>query len=190
MLAKALEPFGGLHVDVDPAIPYASFSLDLDELMESNDGVTQLNLYFGNGVDARCPGYSYLARSDELRLQNTYFVAEVSAEEEMSEIRKRILYSARNGDEEATDQLLRLRPVPCRYIYFVNKPLCDALYFSQTNFHFWRRFISWGGYPQAFTEFIDDYAAQLDHLRWDTGFNYVVHRRAIKISKVGIYGYF
>lgn len=190
MLSRTLKSFGGLHVHVDPAIPYASFSLDLDEIIQGNDGVSSLNLYFGNGVDARCPGYSYLATATEMRLQNTYFVADTAVEDEMSEIRKRILYSARNGSEEATKLLLNLRPVPCRYVYFVNKPFSDALYFSQTDLNFWRRFLSWGSFPDSFASFVDDHLDALDHLRWDVGFNFVVEGGEVKVSKVGTYGYF
>lgn len=190
-LRYALESFGGLHLDVDLNLPFASFSLDLDEIVDGcSDGVSGINLYFGNGVDSRCPGLSCRATADALLLRNTYFVAATDDGEAMRELSTRILYSPRNGSKSATHHLLAKRPPSCRYVYFANKPACDAVYYSETDLEFYQHFISWAGLPAEFCSYITEHAAELDHLRWDMGFNYVVVDDDVQVSKVGVYGYF
>lgn len=190
-LRESLAGFGGLSLDVDLNLPFASFSMDLDEIIDGTDqGVSWLNLYFGNGVDSRCPGLSCRVTSDELLLQNTYFVGETDDAVAMREIRTRILYSPRNGSGPATMELLGRRPHSTRYVYFANKPLCDAIYYSQTDFAFYEHFVDWAGFPKGYRDFVARSAPMLDHLRWDVGYNYVVVNDDILVSKVGVYGYF
>ena len=42
----------------------------------------------------------------------------------------------------------------------------------------------------AGVDWVTEHAAELDHLRWDMGFNYVVVDDDVQVSKVGVYGYF
>ena len=88
------------------------------------------------------------------------------------------------------DRLLWPELADCQTICVANKQHNDTVYFAGVNVDQLLFFFDRVGYPAEIVDFVRDNRDELDHLRYDVGFDYRTDGGEVEILKSGYYGIF
>jgi hypothetical protein len=83
-----------------------------------------------------------------------------------------------------------LRPelLDCEVIVVANKKFHDGIYFSRVKIDPLIEFLDRERFPDSLVGFVKRYRADLDHMLYDVGIDYVVEQGVVKILKTAFYG--
>lgn len=181
---------GLVDVDARPPRPLAwhMISVELSPAHLRRQARAPVHVYLDTnahkGVDR-----SYELRGDELRLENVYSFHDPRTE--MDEILHRLSRSAFFSRAEGhLGELIPPELLDCGHVCVANKPTADALYFSRVTTAQARFALEWLGWPASFLAFVDARAPELDHARWDVGFDFAVAGGEVRRDRSGIHGTF
>jgi hypothetical protein len=134
-------------------------------------------------------GICYALSAAETRLENFYFFFD--ADTMLEQAAEKIGDSA-YVDETLMpmDRLLWPELTGCQTICVANKQHNDTVYFAGVNVDQLLFFFDRVGYPADIVDFVRDNRDELDHLRYDVGFDYRTHGGEVEILKSGYYGIF
>ena len=168
--------------------PYFMFSIDLDEGIASRERPLEIvNMYIGNPGSSVSSGICYEVGAAGPKLANFYFF--FNAKTQMEEVRAKAACSAHHDLRAAVLEPLFRKPwLDCEVAVVANKQINDGLYFSRVNTGALTDFLETQTYPESLTAFVRDNGAQLDHLLWDLGVDYVVENGKARIVKTAFYG--
>ncbi len=168
--------------------PYFMFSLDLDEAIVTRQRPLEIvNLYIGNPGSSVSSGICYEVGAAGARLANFYFF--FNAKTQMQEVRGKAACSAHHDLRGAVLEPLFRKPwLDCEVAVVANKQRNDGLYFSRVGTPALIDFLETQAWPEALTAFVRDNSADLDHLLWDLGVDYVVEDSKAQIVKTAFYG--
>jgi hypothetical protein len=166
------------------------FSIDI--LAEPGSGLRRLDevhMYVGNPGSAMSSGIAYSIRPEGATLESFYFFFD--ARGGLSEATGKILCSPHvDATRIPIDWLLWPELTRCHTICVANKRQNDTVYFSGIDVDQLLFFLKQLHYPPAIVGFVEENRAQLDHLLYDVGFDYITKDDQVRIVKSGYYGVF
>jgi hypothetical protein len=187
---NAIRPLLPCDVQVNEALPYFMFSLDVNrEFLSGGRDLDIVHMYIGNPGSRVSSGIAYAVTPTGTTLENFYFFFD--AKRDLREAAEKIYCSA-HVDASLIDLDRLLIPVlrDCHTICIANKQKNDTVYFSGINVEQLLFFLKMLRYPPALVGFIEDNRGKLDHLLYDVGFDYVARGSTLHFVKSGYYGVF
>ncbi len=190
----ALAPFAREGVkctlQVNERLPYFMFSLDIDAALASGTrAIDVVHLYIGNPGSQVSSGIAYALRDGSMRLENFYFFFD--AMRQRAEAADKILCSAHlDPGRVHIDDILWPELRDCTTLCVANKPGHDCIYFSGVVVDQLQHFLQRLDYPAAVQDFVCTHRGDLDHLRFDVGFDYRWQDDRLALLKSGYYGVF
>lgn len=189
----ALAPFtnnaaGTLRVD--ERLPYFMFSLDIDAALATGQrAIDVVHVYIGNPGSTVSSGIAYALRDGGTTLENFYFFFD--AVKQRQEAADKILCSAHLDQGQVhIDDILWPELRDCTTLCVANKSGHDCIYFSGVVVDQLLHFLQRLGYPAEVQDFVRTYRDDLDHLRFDVGFDYRWQGDGLAVLKSGYYGVF
>ncbi len=180
-----------LPSSVSEQIPYFMFSFDLNEQVATAGGrIEKVHVYIGNPGASVSSGicYGFTDKPEPPEFENLY---NFFSGEDRSSIEDKICCSVYPGNPQALLQtVLHEELRSCQTICLANKRHSCTVYFSGITVDQLCTFLHWQRYPENFVTFVHSHRALLDHLRYDVGVDYVVHKNDVRFVKSGIYGVF
>ncbi len=185
-----IRPLAPCGIRVNESLPYFMFSLDVDDaLVGGRRELDVVHMYVGNPGSTVSSGIAYAVRAAATTLENFYFFFD--AETQLADARAKIACSARLDDTQIdVDRILHPEFRSCRTICVANKQAADTVYFSEVDVDQLLSFLRVLDYPPGTIRFVENNRAQLDHLRYDVGFDYVADGTNVRVVKGGFYGVF
>ena len=183
-----LAPFVTCPLTYSERRPYFMFSIDLDDKIASRQQpLEMINVYIGNPGSSVSSGICYELTSSSLRLANFYFFFD--ARKEMAEIVAKMSCSAHHDLRGLpVSAILRPELLDCEVVVVANKKFHDGIYFSRIKIDPLIEFLERERFPEDLVGFAKHYRADLDHMLYDVGIDYVVDHGAVKILKTAFYG--
>ncbi|MDR3374080.1 MAG: hypothetical protein P4L98_10165 [Ancalomicrobiaceae bacterium] len=168
--------------------PYFMFSIDLDEdIAARRKPLEVVNMYIGNPGSAVSSGICYEVGAHGPTLSNFYFFFD--AKTEMNEVYAKAACSAHHDLRQAPLAAVFRKPwLDCQVTVVANKRANDGVYFSRVGIDALIDFLKTQAFPAALTDFARDNRAELDHLLWDLGVDYVVEAGEARLVKSAFYG--
>jgi hypothetical protein len=165
------------------------FSVEIDARALRDRAPVAVDVYVSTSPHAKGTDRSYKLRGAELAFENTYSFHR--PELEIDEVLYRLRHSVhfRQGVHRLS-AILPPELLRCGHVCVANKRRADALYFSRittAQLSFAVDFFGLGAMPG---DFVGDHEAELDHLLWDVGVDFVADGDALRIVKGGVYGSF
>ena len=184
----ALAPRLDCSLSLPERRPYFMFSLDLDAAVLRSGCLAELSVYVGNPSSGVSSGLCYNLSAGGLRLDNLYHFFKRT---ELDDIRAKIACSA-HLDLRAFrfEAVLWPGQMGCGIVVVANKRFNDGIYFSRLPLDGFCDFLRRAAFPAAFTTFVEDHRAELDHLLFDVGFDYIWDGEQIRVVKTAVYGLF
>src|SRR5579872_378898 len=186
----ALRPIVPCDVTPDEGRPYFMFSLDLTvPMLRGQNALEEVHVYVGNVGSTVSSGICYSATRHGTTLENIYFFFD--AAREMEQIVGKMCCSA-HLDLAGVDVDAILWPElkDCQTIVVANKRFSDGIYFSRIDVDQLRVALKRFDYPQPLVAFVDKHRDELDHLKYDVGFDYRLEGGRLRFLKSGFYGIF
>jgi hypothetical protein len=185
-----IRPYVACDIRVNERLPYFMFSIDiLAEPGSDLRGLDEVHMYVGNPGSAVSSGIAYSIRPGGATLENFYFFFD--AQKDLKEATGKILCSPHvDATRIPIDWLLWPELKRCHTICVANKRQNDTVYFSGINVDQLLFFLKRLHYPPAIVGFVEENRAQLDHLLYDVGFDYITKDDQVRIVKSGYYGVF
>jgi len=186
----ALRPIVPCDVTPDEGRPYFMFSIDLTVAMLRGDSpLEEVHVYVGNVGSSVSSGICYSATKHGTTLENIYFFFD--AAREMEQIVGKMCCSAHLDLADVdVDAILWPELRACQTIVVANKRLSDGIYFSRIDVDQLRLVLARFDYPQPIVSFVETHRGELDHLKYDVGFDYRLEGGHLRILKSGFYGIF
>jgi len=186
----AIRPLARCDVKVNENLPYFMFSLDLDaDLAGGRRDIDVVHMYVGNPGSTVSSGIAYALRAQDTTLENFYFFFD--AANQLADASKKICSSAHFDDTSMPVEAVLVPELrTCKTICVANKQTHDCVYFSGIDVHQLLFFLERLRYPDAIVSFVRQNRANLDHLRFDVGFDYRMAAGRLAILKSGYYGVF
>jgi hypothetical protein len=186
----AIRPLARCDVKVNENLPYFMFSLDLDaDLAGGRRDIDVVHMYVGNPGSTVSSGIAYALRAQDTTLENFYFFFD--AANQLADASKKICSSAHFDDTSMPVEAVLVPELrTCKTICVANKQTHDCVYFSGVDVHQLLFFLERLRYPDAIVSFVRQNRANLDHLRFDVGFDYRMAAGRLAILKSGYYGVF
>ncbi|HET8929820.1 MAG TPA: PqqD family protein [Acidimicrobiales bacterium] len=78
----------------------------------------------------------------------------------------------------------------CSRVWCSYKPDCDGIYLGRVAASDLARFLDRFAYPAHLRNWVHEHVHELDHLRYDLGFDYTISDGEVRTLKTGFYGYF
>jgi len=187
---EAIRPIVPCEVPVNERLPYFMFSLDFDhDLMEGVKAMDMAHMYVGNPGSIVSSGIAYALTADSTTLENFYFFFDASRQ--LQEASEKIYCSAFvDASKMELDRILIPELRDCHTICVANKRNNDTVYFSGVNVDQLLFFLTLLEYPRDLVAFVEQHRANLDHLLFDVGFDYITHGSNLTFIKSGYYGVF
>lgn len=180
-----------LAIDARPPheLPWHMFSVEFDANSLRTRAPVPIDVYIGTNPRYKGTDRSYKLRGEEMVFENVYTFHR--PELEIDEILYRLKYSAYfTRQRHLLSALIPPELFRAGHICVANKRRADGLYFSRIRLDQARYALKWLGFPATITDFFSAHAADLDHLLWDIGFDFVDRDGAIRFTKGSIYGSF
>lgn len=186
----ALRPWAGCKLQINEALPYFMFSIDLPiEAAGIARPIEQVHMYIGNPGSAVSSGIAYGLTSEGARLENFYFFFD--ARTQLGEVARKVACSAQVDIRViGIDALLLPELCDCRTICVANKATHDCVYFSGITVDQLVWFLERFEYPEAIVQTVTARRDCLDHLLFDVGFDYRMSSGCLVVLKSGYYGVF
>ena len=128
------------------------------------------------------------------RLKNTYeLFAYPEAKDDIAARLDASRYAYAGAEHAAADFWLAEleRRQSCQGVWCSYKPDWDGAYLCQLAIGDFATLLEEFDYPDQLIEWVDDHRAELDHLRYDFGFDYRIRRDGrVEIVRTGFYGWF
>ncbi len=180
-LRELLTPWVTVDAFEPRALPWHMFSIEFSPSTLRNRAAVAAQIY----VDMR----SYELRGSALSLQNIYTFHDPKSgiEEVLHRLGSSLHFDARRH------QLAQLLPPGlrrCHRVCVANKRNADALYSSRITTSALAAFCKEHQWPAALTGFVTAHAAELDHLLWDVGLDFVSRSGELVVEKTGLYGHY
>ena len=187
---EAIRPLVRCDVRANERLPYFMFSLDIDaELASGARDLDVVHMYVGNPGSTVSSGIAYALRPGETRLENFYFFFDGATQ--LDQAAGKICSSAHFDETRlALDEVLVPELRTCQTICVANKQTHDCVYFSGIEVGQLLFFLERLRYPEPIVSFVRDNRANLDHLRFDVGFDYRMEGDRLAVLKSGYYGVF
>jgi hypothetical protein len=164
-----------------------SISFDLTtEMLLGNEAVDDLHVYRPHHLHAApitCA--SYALRAQVASLENLYFLFDPI--EDRADIDTH-LADTFHGRRAAPAELLWAELFPNNHVAIAHKPRQDGLYVGGLDLDQFRAFLERVDFDPGTRRFVDDHAEELDHLRWDVGYDFRATDSGVEIVKAGFYG--
>ena len=175
---------------VDERLPYFMFSLDIDAALAAGQrAIDVVHVYIGNPGSTVSSGIAYALRDGGMTLENFYFFFD--AVKQRQDAADKILCSAHLDQARVhIDDILWPELRDCTTLCVANKSGHDCIYFSGVVVDQLLHFLQRLGYPTAVQHFVRTHRNDLDHLRFDVGFDYRWQGDALAVLKSGYYGVF
>jgi hypothetical protein len=169
---------------------YFMFSIDIDDdLISGEKDLEEIHMYIGNPGSTVSSGICYSLTNRGTRLENFYFFFD--AIRELKDIEAKIACSAYVDSTQINiDQILWPELRNCKVIVVANKQENDSVYFSGINVDQLIFFLKRMDYPEELISFAEENRSNLDHLRYDIGFDYRMEGKDLVILKSAYYGIF
>lgn len=189
-LLEVIRPLVPCDLTVSDDLHYFMFSIDLDHrLVAGQKPLDEIHLYIGNPGSAVSSGICYSLTHRGTRLENFYFF--FNAAKQQKEIASKAMTSVHlDATRIGLDQIFWPETRQCEVIVVANKQENDAVYFSRIDVDQLLFFLKKMAYPNEIVLFFETQRHQLDHLRFDAGFDYRMQGKDLKILKSGYYGIF
>ncbi|MGI9335540.1 MAG: hypothetical protein ACR2RL_20525 [Gammaproteobacteria bacterium] len=188
-LVEALGTLLACRLRYDERHPYFMFSIDLDEAHLLGGGaLDEINIYIGNVGSDVSSGLCYALTDAGLELDNLYCFFDAADHETI--VAKLACSAHIELPRLDPGELLWPELLDCKTVVVANKKRCDGLYFSRIDVHQLVAFMRRVQMPHALRHFVDGHAAQLDHLLFDVGYDYVMRDGRIVVLKSSYYGVF
>jgi hypothetical protein len=186
----ALRPLARCPVQINERLPYFMFSLDLDaELAAGRRDIDVVHMYVGNPGSAVSSGIAYALRAGGATLENFYFFFDAATQ--LEDAAGKICSSAYFDETRmALDEVLVPELRRCQTICVANKQTHDCVYFSGVDVDQLLVFLRRLAYPRPILAFVEHNRDNLDHLRFDVGFDYRAEAGELRVLKSGYYGVF
>ena len=188
---EAIRPLARCDLAINESLPYFMFSLDVDaELAGGRRDIDVVHMYVGNPGSTVSSGIAYALRAQGTTLENFYFFFDASTQ--LAEASKKICSSAHFDDTSMPVEAVLVPELrTCKTICVANKQTHDCVYFSGIDVHQLLFFLERLRYPDAIVLFVRQNLANLDHLRFDVGFDYRMQAGGcLAVLKSGYYGVF
>lgn len=173
-----------------PAADCVRFSPDIDAALASGTrAIDVVHLYIGNPGSLLSSGIAYVLRDNGIRLENFCFFFD--AVRQRAEAADKVLCSAHlDPDRVHIDDILWPELRDCTTLCVANKPGHDCNYFSAVADDQPQHFLQRLDYPAPVQEFVRRHRGDLDHLRFDVGFDHRRHGDRPALLKSGYCGVF
>ena len=183
-----LKPVTNVPLAAFEGRPYFMFSIDLDDAIVSRRKPLEIvNMYIGNPGSTVSSGICYEVSGTGARLANFYFF--FNAKTQMPEVRAKAACSAHQDlRNPALDAVFRKPWLDCEVAVVANKQMNDGAYFSRVGTPALIDFLETQPFPAALAGFVQNHRADLDHLLWDIGVDYVAANGQARIVKAAFYG--
>jgi hypothetical protein len=183
---EAVRPWFEVHPRPSESVPYFMFSLDLTSETLRHRTVDVLNLYLPCYVVQG--GRSYKLTRAGAELDNVYRFHHPKAEirEIIHQVKQSVFV---DFGRVPLARVLLPQLLSCNRICVAKKRTADALYFSGLLVDQLLFFLERFAYPAPVLSFVRDHRSELDHLRFDVGFDYVMEPDgALTMTKSSYYG--
>lgn len=187
---EAIRPLVRCGVRANESLPYFMFSLDITaDVVSGGSDLEVVHMYVGNPGSAVSSGIAYALRREETVLENLYFFFD--ARRHLPQAAEKICCSAHiDAAQVDIDQVLWPQLRDCQTICIANKRHNDTVYFSGVTVDQLLFFLKALDYPPEITGFVEENRANLDHLLYDVGFDYLARGAQLQVVKSGYYGVF
>ncbi len=162
-------------------LPWHMFSVEFgnDHLLSQNEA--PLDVYLGMR--------SYKLDTASMSFENVYSFHD--AKREIRDVLDRLRVALHfDSVRERLVDVLPPHLFDCNRICVANKRRSDALYFSRISTPSLLRFLDEHEWPAALRTFANTRTAELDHLLWDVGIDYIARNGRATPAKTGVYGSF
>lgn len=174
-------PFFDCNIKIDENLRYHMFSIDLLPEYFQQKKLKQIHLYIGH--------YGYLFEENSITAENYYSFH--FPKTERSELVRNIKKSAFvDFSQIDLDAVIWPELVNCWKICRAYKKKNDGIYFSRITINQFLFFLERFHYPAPLISFIKTHRSRLDHMLYDTGFDYKMENQRLSLTKSGYYGSF
>jgi hypothetical protein len=164
-------------------VPAIMMSVDADADALDAGATDLVHVYLMSGV-------SYDLSPGGLEHKNHYLFFEMNEPDRLKAMVAHLANGMAHGSIAAERLQLVLAPAlySCRTICLAVKPKSDAVYFAgvRTSQLLW--FLREHHWPQATIDYVQTNEADLEHLFWDVGVDFVAEGGSVLTRKTGIYG--
>lgn len=181
----------GLRTAAGAVAPMKRFSLsfDLDAAVLRGSAVAELHAYLDQGPMHPPSAVSYRIGPEGLDLENVYLLCRQDPPD--LDVPRRWFYSSMFVDYDQTDEGEVFWPelVACDHIALAHKPRSEGVYFGGVTVDQLVTFLHRVDFEANVTRYVIEHKAELDHLRFDVGFDFVGRPGGgVRIVKSAIYG--
>lgn len=189
-LVSAIAPIVSCSVPFNEDPHYFMFSIDIDNsLLSGVRELDEIHMYVGNVGSNVSSGISYSVTKERSRLENLYYF--FNPKQHHDDIIGKICCSAfLDTSKIDLDTILWPELADCSTICLANKQHNDCIYFSGITVNQLLFAMTRLDYPAEIVNFIRDNRANLDHLRYDFGVDYILENGRMVVVKSGYYGTF
>ena len=186
----AIAPIAASSVRAIESLPYFMFSLDVDApLVRGERNLDVVHMYVGNPGSTVSSGIAYAVRAESTTLENFYFFFD--GRRHLQQASDKICASAVfDATRIPVEEVLVPQLRDCQTICVANKQTHDCVYFSGIDVDQLIFFLRRLSYPESIQAFVNEHRADLDHLRFDVGFDYRMQDGRLAVLKSGYYGVF
>jgi hypothetical protein len=180
---RALAPLLRLDVMPPPHVPALMMSVDVDEATLDAGATRLAHLYLQSGL-------AYDLSPDGLRHTNHYTFFELGEPARLQALVGHLSNGMAHGSVAggALQRVLIPQLYACRTICLAVKPLADAVYFAGVRTAQLLWFLRAYRWPAAAVAFVERNAADLEHVLWDVGLDFVAEGGDVRVRKTGLYG--
>ena len=189
-VVRVLEPLVAVRVDVDPALAWHMFSIELTQREIDAGVIDRIHLYV-NGSDRKGSSRCYELSDLGLRLENLYTFHDPARE--MHEVLSRLASSVHlPAEPRHLASVLPAELVRCRRLCVSNKQRRDGVYFAGIESSQVGDFLERQAWPSGIREHLRARPGAFDHILWDVGVNYRWDRERaeVELEKSAVYATF
>lgn len=185
-IADAGTPWFRILPEVRETVPYFMFSFDLHPDTADGGTVETVNLYLPYYEVQG--GRSYKLSRERLELDNVYrfLHPKTDIRQIVHDIQQSVFV---DFSRVSLSRMLLPELIDCNRICVAKKRCADAVYYSGIDVSQLLFFLRLLQYPAPIVAFVEAHRAQLDHLRFDVGVDYVMRADgSIEMTKSSYYG--
>ena len=189
-LQEVIRPYANSSLTGPEDTPYFMFSIDIDnELVRGQRELDDISVYIGNPGSNVSSGLCYSLNQSGMKLANLYCFFDAATE--LDEIVSKVVCSIYLDQSELDiKDILWPELIDCKTIVVANKQGRDGVYFSRVNVYQLLFFLKKMNYPDELISYVENNHHRYDHLLYDVGIDYVMHKGKVNIVKSAYYGFF
>lgn len=185
-LSAAVRPWLEIVPRLPETIPYFMFSFDLSPGAMTSKKIELINAYLPYYLVQG--GRSYKVTSERIELDNVYRFHHPKTEirEIVHQVKQSVFV---DFTRVPLARVLLPQLLSCNRVCVAKKRTADAVYYSGLTIDQLLFFLSRFSYPAGIIDFVRDHRSELDHLRFDVGFDYVMEPDGtLSMTKSSYYG--